>query len=146
MGAGRRTGRSPGQRVGVQGYGNVGSIAATLLAAEGAKIVAVSDSTGGIHNPAGLDPAKVSAWKQEHGTVVGFPGTDEVTNEEILELDCDILVPAALESQITKHNAARIQAKVIAEAANGPTTPRPTRSSTSAGSSSSPTSSATPAA
>ena len=64
----------PGQRVSIQGYGNAGSIAATLLAAEGATIVAVSDSTGGIHNPAGLDPAKVSAWKQEHGTVVGFPG------------------------------------------------------------------------
>ena len=113
----------PGQTVSIQGYGNAGSIAATLLAEEGATIVAVSDSTGGIHNPAGLDPAKVNAWKQEHGTVVGFPGADEVTNQEILELDCDILVPAALENQITKHNAPRIQAKVVAEAANGPTTP-----------------------
>jgi glutamate dehydrogenase (NAD(P)+) len=113
----------PGQTVSIQGYGNAGSIAATLLAEEGATIVAVSDSTGGIHNPAGLDPAKVNAWKQEHGTVVGFPGADEVTNQEILELNCDILVPAALENQITKHNAPRIQAKVIAEAANGPTTP-----------------------
>jgi glutamate dehydrogenase (NAD(P)+) len=113
----------PGQRVSIQGYGNAGSIAATLLAEEGATIIAVSDSTGGIHNAAGLDPAKVNAWKQEHGTVVGFPGTDEVTNQEILELDCDILVPAALENQITKHNAPRIQAKVVAEAANGPTTP-----------------------
>jgi glutamate dehydrogenase (NAD(P)+) len=112
-----------GQRVSIQGYGNAGSIAATLLAAEGATIIAVSDSTGGIHNPAGLDPAKVSAWKQEHGTVVGFPGADEVTNREILELDCDILVPAALENQITKHNAPGIQARVVAEAANGPTTP-----------------------
>jgi glutamate dehydrogenase (NAD(P)+) len=113
----------PGQRVSIEGYGNAGSIAATLLADEGASIIAVSDSTGGIHNPAGLDPAKVNAWKQEHGTVVGFPGADEVTNQELLELDCDILVPAALENQITKHNAARIQAKVVAEAANGPTTP-----------------------
>src|SRR5687768_929535 len=113
----------PGQRVSIQGYGNAGSIAATLLAEEGATIVAVSDSTGGIHNPAGLDPAKVGSWKQEHGTVVGFPGADEVTNQEILEVDCDILVPAALENQITKHNAPRIKAKVIAEAANGPTTP-----------------------
>jgi glutamate dehydrogenase (NAD(P)+) len=112
-----------GARVVIQGYGNAGSIAATLLKGEGATIVAVSDSTGGISNAAGLDPAKVSAWKQEHGTVVGFPGSDEVTNQEILELECDILVPAALENQITKHNAPRVQAKVIAEAANGPTTP-----------------------
>jgi glutamate dehydrogenase (NAD(P)+) len=109
--------------VAIQGYGNAGSIAATLLRDEGARIVAVSDSTGGIHNAAGLDPAKVSAWKQEHGTVVGFPGADEVTNREILEVECDILVPAALENQITKHNADRVKAKVIAEAANGPTTP-----------------------
>jgi glutamate dehydrogenase (NAD(P)+) len=112
-----------GARVAIQGYGNAGSIAATLLAAEGSRIVAVSDSTGGIHNPAGLDPAKVGAWKQEHGTVVGFPGSTEVTNQEILEVECDILVPAALENQITKHNAPRIQARVVAEAANGPTTP-----------------------
>ena len=112
-----------GARVAIQGYGNAGSIAATLLAAEGGIIVGVSDSTGGIHNPRGLDPAKVSAWKQEHGTVVGFPGSDEVSNREILELDCDILVPAALENQITRQNADSIKAKVIAEAANGPTTP-----------------------
>jgi glutamate dehydrogenase (NAD(P)+) len=113
----------PGQRVSIQGYGNAGSIAATLLAAEGATIVAVSDSTGGIHNAGGLEPAKVSAWKQEHGTVVGFPGADEVTNREILEIDCDILVPAALENQITKQNAGNVKASVVAEAANGPTTP-----------------------
>jgi glutamate dehydrogenase (NAD(P)+) len=112
-----------GQTVSIQGFGNAGSIAATLLAAEGCRIVAVSDSTGGIHNPAGLDPARVIAWKQEHGTVVGYPGSDEVTNQEILEVPCDILVPAALENQITKGNADRIQATVVAEAANGPTTP-----------------------
>ncbi len=112
-----------GSRVAIQGYGNAGSIAATLLAAEGAKIVAVSDSQGGIHDAEGLDPAKVAAWKREHGTVVGYRGSDEVTNQEILEVDCDILVPAALENQITKHNAPRIRATVIAEAANGPTTP-----------------------
>jgi len=110
-------------RVSIQGFGNAGSIAATLLAAEGARIVAVSDSTGGIHNPSGLDPARVIAWKQEHGTVVGFPGSDQVTNQEILEIDCDILVPAALENQITKHNAPRVKARIVAEAANGPTTP-----------------------
>jgi glutamate dehydrogenase (NAD(P)+) len=112
-----------GSTVAIQGYGNAGSIAATLLAAEGATIVAVSDSTGGIHNAAGLDPARVSAWKREHGTVVGFPGSTEVTNQEILEVECDILVPAALENQITRQNAPRIRAKVVAEAANGPTTP-----------------------
>ena len=112
-----------GARVAIQGYGNAGSIAATLLAEQGAKIVAVSDSTGGIHNPAGLDPASVGAWKQEHGTVVGFPASDEINNQEILEIDCDILVPAALENQITKHNAANVKARIVAEAANGPTTP-----------------------
>ncbi len=112
-----------GARVAIQGYGNAGSIAAALLAAEGAVIVAVSDSTGGIYNPKGLDPAKVSAWKREHDTVVGFPGSEAVTNREILELDCEILVPAALENQITAENAPRIRAKIVAEAANGPTTP-----------------------
>ena len=112
-----------GARVSIQGYGNAGSIAATLLRDEGSTIVAVSDSTGGIYNAAGLDPARVSGWKQEHGTVVGFPGADDVTNREILEVDCDILVPAALENQLTKHNAANVKARIVAEAANGPTTP-----------------------
>ncbi len=112
-----------GARVAIQGYGNAGSVAATLLAAEGATIVAVSDSSGGVHNRSGLDPAKVSAWKREHATVVGFPEADVVTNAELLELDCDILVPAALENQITRDNAPRIKARVVAEAANGPTTP-----------------------
>jgi len=112
-----------GARVAIQGYGNAGSIAAELLAAEGALIVAVSDSSGGIYNPKGLDPAKVSAWKGEHGTVAGFPGSDSVSNREILELDCEILVPAALENQITAENAPRIRAGIVAEAANGPTTP-----------------------
>jgi glutamate dehydrogenase (NAD(P)+) len=112
-----------GARVAVQGYGNAGSIAAALLAAEGSVIVAVSDSSGGIANPKGLDPAKVSAWKREHGTVVGFPGSEEITNAEVLETDCEILVPAALENQITRHNAPRIRARIVAEAANGPTTP-----------------------
>jgi len=112
-----------GARVAIQGYGNAGSIAAALLAAEGSVIVAVSDSTGGIHNPNGLDPAKVSAWKREHGTVVGFPGSEEISNTALLEVECDILVPAALENQITDRNADRIQAKIVAEAANGPTTP-----------------------
>jgi glutamate dehydrogenase (NAD(P)+) len=112
-----------GATVAIQGYGNAGSIAATLLADEGATIIAVSDSSGGIINRAGLDPAKVNAWKREHGTVVGFPGSDAVSNTEILELECDILVPAALENQITHVNADRVHAKIVAEAANGPTTP-----------------------
>jgi glutamate dehydrogenase (NAD(P)+) len=112
-----------GARVAIQGYGNAGSIAAELLAAEGSVIVAVSDSSGGISNPKGLDPQRVSAWKREHGTVVGFPGADVVSNTEILELDCEILVPAALENQITQHNAPSIKARIVAEAANGPTTP-----------------------
>jgi len=113
----------PGARVSIQGYGNAGSIAATLLADEGASIVAVSDSSGGIYNPRGLDPARVSGWKREHGTVVGFPGSEEISNQQILEVECEILVPAALENQITRHNAPRIQAGIVAEAANGPTTP-----------------------
>ena len=112
-----------GARVAIQGYGNAGSIAADLLAAEGSLIIAVSDSSGGIFNVKGLSPARVSAWKREHGTVVGFPTADEVSNQELLELDCEILVPAALENQITDRNAPRIKARIVAEAANGPTTP-----------------------
>jgi len=107
----------------VQGFGNAGSIAARLMVDEGAKILAVSDSTGGIHSPSGLDINRVIAWKAEHGTVVGFPGAQAVSNAEILEIECDILIPAALENQITAANAERIHAKIVAEAANGPTTP-----------------------
>jgi glutamate dehydrogenase (NAD(P)+) len=110
-------------RVAVQGFGNAGSIAARLIGEEGATVVAVSDSTGGIHDPAGLDIAKVVAWKGEHGTVQGFPGATDISNADLLEVDCDILIPAALENQITSHNAGRIKASLIAEAANGPTTP-----------------------
>jgi glutamate dehydrogenase (NAD(P)+) len=113
----------PGARVAIQGYGNAGSIAADLLAAEGSTIIAVSDSSGGIYNAKGLDPARVSAWKREHGTVVGFPGSEEISNEAVLEVECEILVPAALENQITRVNAAHINARIVAEAANGPTTP-----------------------
>jgi glutamate dehydrogenase (NAD(P)+) len=110
-------------RVAVQGFGNAGSIAARLISAEGSIVVAVSDSTGGISKPDGLDIAKVTAWKAEHGTVQGFPGSVDITNADILEVDCDILIPAALENQITERNAGRIKARLIAEAANGPTTP-----------------------
>jgi glutamate dehydrogenase (NAD(P)+) len=117
----------PKSRVAVQGFGNAGSIAATLISAEGATVVAVSDSTGGIHNPAGLDIPKVINWKKEHGTVQGFPGATDISNAEILEVDCNILIPAALENQITERNAGNIKAKLIAEAANGPTTPEADR-------------------
>ena len=110
-------------RVAVQGFGNAGSIAARLVAAEGATVTAVSDSTGGIHAPDGLDIGRVVQWKNEHGTVQGFPGTTDISNAQLLEVDCDILIPAALENQITNRNADRIKAKVVAEAANGPTTP-----------------------
>src|SRR5438876_744313 len=81
-------------RVAVQGFGNAGSIAARLVSDEGATVVAVSDSTGGIHAPGGLDVHRGIAWKQEHGTVQGFPGSTEISNAEILEIDCDILIPA----------------------------------------------------
>ncbi len=109
--------------VAVQGFGNAGSIAAQLMAAEGAKVLAVSDSKGGIYSPSGLDIGRVVAWKAEHGTVVGFPGAQALTNAEVLEVECDVLIPAALENQITADNAERIHAKIVAEAANGPTTP-----------------------
>jgi glutamate dehydrogenase (NAD(P)+) len=112
-----------GARVAVQGYGNAGNIAARLMADEGATIVAVSDSMGGIRNMAGLDPVKVLNWKKEHGTVQGFPGAEDISNAEVLETECDVLIPAALENQITARNAGNIKAKIVAEAANGPTTP-----------------------
>jgi glutamate dehydrogenase (NAD(P)+) len=110
-------------RVAIQGFGNAGSIAARLIAAEGATVVAVSDSTGGIHNEKGLDIGRVLQWKKEHGTVQGLPGAADVSNAQVLEVDCDILIPAALENQITNRNASNIKARIVAEAANGPTTP-----------------------
>jgi glutamate dehydrogenase (NAD(P)+) len=110
-------------RVSIQGFGNAGSIAAQLISAEKSTVVAVSDSTGGIHNPNGLEINRVIAWKQEHGTVQGFPGAEDISNAEVLEVDCDILIPAALENQITARNAGNIKARLVAEAANGPTTP-----------------------
>jgi glutamate dehydrogenase (NAD(P)+) len=112
-----------GASVAIQGFGNAGSIAAELFAAEGASIVAVSDSRGGIYNPSGLDVAAVIAHKQRTGAVIGFPGAQNVGNEDLLELPCDILIPAALENAIRRDNAPRIRARFIAEAANGPTTP-----------------------
>jgi len=110
-------------RVAVQGFGNAGAHFARLAAEGGARIVAVSDSAGGIRSAKGLDVAKVLAHKAKTGSVVGLKGADKVSNEDLLELDCDVLVPAALENQITRRNASRIRAKLVAEAANGPTTP-----------------------
>jgi glutamate dehydrogenase (NAD(P)+) len=110
-------------RVAVQGFGNAGSIAAQLIADEGATVIAVSDSTGGISAPGGLDVNRVIGWKKEHGTVQGFPGSTDISNAEVLEMDCDILIPAALENQITARNAGNVKARMVAEAANGPTTP-----------------------
>jgi len=112
-----------GATVAIQGFGNAGSVAGTLLDSMGARVVAVSDTQGGIHAPDGLDTKMVKAWKAEHGTVVGFPGSVNVSNRELLELEVDVLVPAALENQITGDNAERIKARIVAEAANGPTTP-----------------------
>ena len=111
-----------GARVAVQGFGNVGSVAADLLAKEGALITAVCDVKGGITNPAGLDMPALLAHVAQHKTVVGFPASTPVEGKKLLELPCDILIPAALENQITHVNASRIQARIVAEGANGPTT------------------------
>ena len=116
--------RVKGSSVAVQGFGNAGSVAASLLHDEqGAKIVSVSDSRGGIYNSEGFNPHSVEAHKQKTGSVVGFPGSKPISNDELLETKADILIPAALENQITKKNADKIQAKIVAEAANGPTLP-----------------------
>ncbi|MFL5624618.1 MAG: Glu/Leu/Phe/Val family dehydrogenase [Ktedonobacteraceae bacterium] len=112
-----------GARVSIQGYGNAGSIAARLFHNEGCKIVAVSDTQGGIYNESGLDPATVLRYKQEQGSVKGFPHAQNIGVQETLEVPCDVLIPAATEGVITGANADRVQARIIAEAANGPTTP-----------------------
>ncbi len=120
----RRSGLAlEGARVVVQGFGNVGSVAARMAAAAGAMVVGVSDVSGGIYNAKGLDIAAVVQYTAENGRVRGFHGADAVSNAELLTLPCDILIPAALEKQITEQNADKITAKLIAEAANGPTTP-----------------------
>ncbi|MGN6553165.1 MAG: Glu/Leu/Phe/Val family dehydrogenase [Verrucomicrobiota bacterium] len=107
----------------VQGYGNVGSVTALSLARYGAKVIAVSDAFGGIHNSKGLDLWALEKHVARTKTVIGFSGAEPITNEELLLLACDILVPAALERQITEANAGKIQCRILAEAANGPTTP-----------------------
>jgi glutamate dehydrogenase (NAD(P)+) len=106
----------------VQGFGNVGSISAQLLREQGCKIVGISDVTGGYYNKRGVDVEKAIEYAKQNKTLTGFPGAEKVTQSEFLELECDVLVPAAKEDQITAKNAAKITAKIIAEGANGPTT------------------------
>ena len=110
--------------IAIQGFGNAGQFAA-LLAKElfGTKVVAVSDSKGGVYNPDGLDPKELVDYKLKNGSLANFPNAKSITNKELLELDVDILAPSAIENQITSENAGRIKAKIVAELANGPTTP-----------------------
>ncbi|HUR84612.1 MAG TPA: Glu/Leu/Phe/Val dehydrogenase [Solirubrobacteraceae bacterium] len=110
-------------RVAIQGFGNVGSVAARELHAIGAKVVAVSDHSAGLVDPAGLDIAAVERWMEVHGVLTGYPDADEVGPADVLEVPCDIVIPAALERQITEDNAERLQCTLVVEAANGPTTP-----------------------
>ena len=112
-----------GARIAIQGFGDVGTMAANGFSHAGGKIIAISDSQGGVHREKGLDLVELARFKEEHGTVVGMPDTMTITNEELLELDCDILVPAAIGDQIHGANADCIKAKLIVEAANRPTTP-----------------------
>ncbi len=113
-----------GATVVIQGYGNVGSNTARILHKDyGCKIIAVTDVFGGVYNPDGMDPEKLSEHMKKTGSVKGFPGSKDLSNAKLFELECDILIPAALENQITKENAGKIKAKLLVEAANGPTTP-----------------------
>ena len=112
-----------GASVAIQGFGNAGSIAAKLFSEKKARVIAISDSRGGVFNSRGIDPLKAMRYKERSGTVVGMPGTSRISNEDLLTMKCDILVPAALENSITLNNADQIKAKIVAEAANGPTTP-----------------------
>lgn len=122
--AARRIGTSiEGATVAVQGYGKVGAVVAALLAQQGCRIIAVSDTRGGVFNPGGLDHARLAEHKKQAGAVAGFPGADAISNAELLEIPCDILVPGAVEGQINADNAARVRARLIVEAANGPVTP-----------------------
>ncbi|MCL5877676.1 MAG: Glu/Leu/Phe/Val dehydrogenase [Candidatus Bathyarchaeota archaeon] len=116
-----------GASVAIQGFGNVGYHAAVAAQEIGCKVVAVSDSTGGIYCPDGLNPQTVLAHKEQTGSIQNYQGCKNVTNQELLELQCDVLIPAALENQITSQNADKIKAKMVAEAANGPTTPEADR-------------------
>ena len=119
-----RLGIAPkGARIVVQGFGNVGSIAAKMFADNGCTVIAISDVTGGYLNTKGIDVDNAIAFAQEHGSLDGFRGGDRISNQAMLELECDVLVPAALEKVLTHDNARRVKAKLIVEGANGPTTP-----------------------
>jgi glutamate dehydrogenase (NAD(P)+) len=111
----------------VQGFGNVGSITARLLHEMGCKVVALSDINGGVYNAKGINIPRAVRYSKEHGTLLDLPETEPISNEELLELPCDVLIPAALENQLTDENAARIKAHMVVEAANGPTTPEADR-------------------
>jgi len=111
----------------IQGFGNVGSISARLLHELDCNIVGLSDIHGGVYNPKGINVLLAQRYSKEHGSLRGLPDTEPVTNAELLELDCDVLVPAALENQLTSKNASRVKARLIIEAANGPTTPEADR-------------------
>ncbi|MDP6484967.1 MAG: Glu/Leu/Phe/Val dehydrogenase dimerization domain-containing protein, partial [Nitrospinota bacterium] len=132
----------------IQGFGNVGSVTAKLLDEIGCRIIGVSDGEGGVHNPSGLDMEAVFEYKDGPGgqSVNGFPEADAVASDEVLYLDADIVIPAAIENQIRADNVDRIRPRLLIEAANGPTTPERTRRFSTGGSSSCPTSSPTPAA
>ena len=112
-----------GATVVVEGFGNAGQFAAQLVEEQGATVIAASDSKGGVYNKSGMQIAALRKHKEKTGSVVGFPGAKSITNEELLETECTVLIPAALENQITGKNASKIKAKLVAEAANGPTTP-----------------------
>jgi glutamate dehydrogenase (NAD(P)+) len=112
-----------GATVAIQGFGNVGMISAQLLSEAGAKIVGITDWRGGVYNRNGLDVTKLIEYAAQHKTVDGFPGADSLVNDQLFQLDVDVLIPAALENQITIENAPRIKAKIVIEGANGPTTP-----------------------
>jgi glutamate dehydrogenase (NAD(P)+) len=112
----------PGATVAVQGFGNVGGVAAQLLAAAGARVVAVSDRSGAIHNAAGIDVDAALAWVRKHVLLDGFPGGERMHADELLALDVDVLVPAAMDNAITSRNAGHVRARVVCEGANGPTT------------------------
>lgn len=111
-----------GARVAVQGFGNVGRYAAIAAAELGCNVVAISDVKGGIYDPHGLEIGKVAKWVDTHGYLEGFPGADPITNEDLITLPCEILIPAAVAGVINRDNAEQVQAKLIAEGANGPTT------------------------
>lgn len=114
--------RADGATAAIQGFGNVGSYAATTLSSSGVKVIAVTDHSGGLHDPKGIDVRALQTHVASTGRIAGFAGGDSITNEEMFQLECDVLVPAALEAQITGKNAGKLRCRILAEAANGPTT------------------------